>query len=123
MVQWVSGKEDAMKNKTMEEIRDAEADVYSLAQIPKGDYEFEGTFRGYVENYPSDDRRHIAADFKAGFDCRDKLDNEREIQLESALKIAIKVLRDICSYEDYEDSTFKIARCALREILDLGVEK
>jgi hypothetical protein len=74
-----------MKPKTMSEIRDAEADKYALIAVPKGDYEFEGTFRGYVENYPSDDRRHIEADFKAGFDCRDALDNE-------ALKLAVEAL-------------------------------
>lgn len=83
-----------MKKKTMEEIRDAEAEKYSSKGMV-GDWSMNGNFI-------------------AGFDCRDKLDNE-------ALKIAVKVLRDICDYEDYEDSTFKIARYALHEIIKLGV--
>lgn len=79
-----------MKKKTMEEIKNAEARKYNATEFGS------------------------KIDFKAGFDCRDKLDNE-------ALKIAVKVLRDICDYEDYEDSTFKIARYALHEIIKLGV--
>lgn len=65
--------------------RDVEAEKYALSIIPRGDYEFEGTFRGYVEEYPSEERREIQEFFKAGWDARDKLDNE-------ALKIAVEAL-------------------------------
>lgn len=69
--------------KSMAEIRDAEADKY------------------YEEN---SDIFYID-DFKAGFDCRDKLDNE-ELQLTTeALKIAIEAL---------ENSYMALADCASR---------
>ena len=75
--------------------------------------------------------------FEAGFDCRDKLAQEEIKALKAkllkfegmtfseneALKIAVKVLRDICDYEDYEDNTFKIARSALAEIRKLRGEE
>lgn len=83
-----------MNIKTMKDLRN------ELAVRPIGGNE--GTTRYYSE------------EFISGWDARDKLDNE-------ALKIAVKVLRDICDYEDYEDSTFKIARYALHEIIKLGV--
>lgn len=71
--------------KPMPNLKDIEAENHALNIIPRGDYEFEGTFRGYVENYPSDDRRQIQESFKAGWDARDKLDNE-------ALKLAVEAL-------------------------------
>ena len=87
----------------MTEIAQSEQDAW--LNFSKGLVHFENsTFQSVFEN-----------GFKAGFDCRDKLDNE-------ALKVAFKALNMINSHQNCRDS-FDICKESLAKIRELIGEK
>lgn len=81
--------------KTMEEIKNAEAEKYSSKGMV-GDWSMNGNFI-------------------AGFDCRDKIGDE-------ALKIAVEALNKVMDERDSWKSCGKIAFEALAEIRKLRLE-